>query len=155
MWKLLNRANYRWTEEKLKLSNRSMKRVSRLKIILFILPSNKPFLNFILFQTLLFCFQENLWITWSTKKVNLQNFMPIFSVILWFYDLACYSQTSLNPLSDNPTKWSNTLKVCLTILWGWCLRVRVAFVLFFLVIMKFRKLKSLYRENKRFDLHKT
>ena len=40
----------------------------------------------------------------------------------------------LNPLSANPTKWSNTLKtirpllrrivwVCLTILWGWLLKV--------------------------------
>ena len=43
----------------------------------------------------------------------------------------------LNPLSADPTKWSNTLKqfvdksrlivwVCLTILWGWRLRVKTA-----------------------------
>ena len=43
---------------------------------------------------------------------------------------------SLNPLSANPTKWSNTLKefvrkswriiwVCLTILWGWRLKGKV------------------------------
>ena len=41
---------------------------------------------------------------------------------------------TLNPLSANPTKWSNILKkfvgktqqivwVCLTISWGWCLKV--------------------------------
>ena len=33
----------------------------------------------------------------------------------------------VNPLSANPTKWSNTPKqftVCLTILWGWRLEVK-------------------------------
>ena len=45
----------------------------------------------------------------------------------------CYLVQSFNPLTGNPTKWSNTLKqfvgnsrqvvwVCLTILWCWCLK---------------------------------
>ena len=48
---------------------------------------------------------------WSSQSINTLPF-PSFS---------------FNPLGTNPTKWSNTLQsiswVCLTILWGWCLRV--------------------------------
>ena len=36
------------------------------------------------------------------------------------FTLPCDSVNS--PLSANPTKWPNTLKVCLTILWDWCLK---------------------------------
>ena len=48
----------------------------------------------------------------------------------------------VNPISTNPTKWSNTLKqfvgccprigsVCLTILQGWCLRDKLEYLITF------------------------
>lgn len=60
------------------------------------------------------------------KKVNLQNYKPLLPVILQIFDLKCHGQTS----------------------------VKVAFVIFGLIFIKFRKLKSLHRENKKLDLHK-
>ena len=58
------------------------------------------------------------------KKVSLQSFKAIFRVVFCIFDLKCYTQTS---------PW---------------------FVMFRLVFMKFRKLKSLHRENKKLDLNK-
>ena len=58
------------------------------------------------------------------KKANEREFQQILGVLSFF-----------NPLNANPTKWSNALKqfvgknqrivrVCLTILWGWHLKVQ-------------------------------
>ena len=63
----------------------------------------------------------------TLKKVGLQNLKVIFLVILRIVDLECHDQTC----------------------------VKVELVVFGLVFMKFRKLRSLYRENKKLDLHKT
>ena len=63
----------------------------------------------------------------TLKKVGLQNLKVIFLVILRIVDLECHGQTC----------------------------VKVELVVFGLVFMKFRKLRSLYRENKKLDLHKT
>ena len=51
----------------------------------------------------------------------------IFPVTLPIFDFQCHRQTS----------------------------IKVALVMFGLVFMKFRKLRSLYRQNKKVDLHKT
>ena len=53
------------------------------------------------------------------KKVSLQIFKPNFPLIVWIFDLEYLDQTS----------------------------VKVEFVMFGLAFMKFRKLKSLQREN--------
>ena len=61
----------------------------------------------------------------------------------------------INPLSTNPTKWSDTLKqfvgccrrivcVCLTILWGWCLKDYYIF-----------KLSKYFKMFKRCMFHQT
>ena len=52
--------------------------------------------------------------------MSLQNFKPLFPVILWIFDLECHSQVSL----------------------------KVTFVEFGLTFMKFRKLKGLHLEPK-------
>ena len=54
------------------------------------------------------------------------NFKAIFPVILRFFDLECHGQSSL----------------------------KAALVIFGVVLKKFRKLKSVHRENKRLDVHK-
>ena len=54
------------------------------------------------------------------------NFKAIFPVILWIFDLECHGQTSL----------------------------KAALVMFGVVLKKFRKLKSVHRENKRLDFHR-
>ena len=59
--------------------------------------------------------------------MKLVNFKPFFSIILRNFDLKCYGQASL----------------------------KIVFVMFGLVFMKFRKLKSFHRENKIIDRHKT
>ena len=61
------------------------------------------------------------------QKISLQNFKPLFPLILWIFDLECHGQTSL----------------------------KVAFVKFAHVFMKFRKLESLHMENKKLHRHKT
>ena len=62
----------------------------------------------------------------TMEKVSLQNLKPTFPVISRIFDFEYHGQTSL--------------KVAL---------------MFGLVFMKFRKLKSLHRENKKLDLYKT
>ena len=61
------------------------------------------------------------------KKISLQNFKPLFPVILPILDLECHGQASL----------------------------KLAFVKFFHVFIKFRKLESLHLENKKINRHKT
>ena len=63
----------------------------------------------------------------TLKKIRLQNLQLIFLVILRILDLECHSQTS----------------------------VKVELVMLALVFMKFRKLRSLFRENQKLDLYKT
>ena len=63
----------------------------------------------------------------TLKKVRFQNLQLTFLVILQIFDLECHHQTS----------------------------VIVELVMFALVFMNFRKLRRLYRENKKLDLHKT
>ena len=65
----------------------------------------------------------------TLKKVRLQNLQLSFIVTLRIFDLECHGQT---------------VKVAL-----------VELVMFDLIFMKFRKLRSLYRENKKLNLHKT
>ena len=60
-------------------------------------------------------------LTHTKAKVSLPNFKPIFPLILWFFDLEYYGQTSF----------------------------KVAFVMFGLFSMKFRKLKSLHWESQK------
>ena len=60
------------------------------------------------------------------QKISLQTFKPLFPLILRISDLECHGQTSL----------------------------KVAFVKFAYVFMKFRKLESLYMEN-TLNRHKT
>ena len=68
---------------------------------------------------------------WSLNK-------RIFKVVLSYIQetRARFNVSLFNPLSANPTKWSNTLKpfvdscrrivwVCLAILWGWCLNSHI------------------------------
>ena len=71
----------------------------------------------------------------SFLQILTQRYKMMFSIITFFpwmtfqnkltgyYDEPSISVKCFNPLSANPTKWSNTLKqfvgrVCLTILWG-------------------------------------
>ena len=61
------------------------------------------------------------------QKLRLQNLKLIFLVTLRSFDLECHSQST----------------------------VKIELVTFVLVSVKFRKLRSLYRENKKLDLHKT
>ena len=61
------------------------------------------------------------------QKISLQNFKPLFPLILRIFDLECHGQTFL----------------------------KVAFVKFALVFMKFRKLESLHMESKKLHRHKT
>ena len=79
--------------------------------------------NLILFQIFLFCLYirkfVNSLLNYS-QKISLQNFKPLFPLILWIFDLECHVQTSL----------------------------KVAFVKFAHIFMKFRKLESLHMEKK-------
>ena len=61
------------------------------------------------------------------QKLRLQNLKLIFLVTLRSFDLECHSQST----------------------------VKIELVTFVLVSVKFRKLRSLYGENKKLDLHKT
>ena len=61
------------------------------------------------------------------QQISLQNFKPLFPLILQILDLECHGETSLI----------------------------VAFVKFAQVFMKFRKLESLCTENKKLHCHKT
>ena len=65
----------------------------------------------------------------TLKKVRLQNLQLNFIVTLRIFDLECHGQTVKVELVD--------------------------LVMFDLIFMKFRKLRSLYRENKKLNLHKT
>ena len=56
-------------------------------------------------------------------KIDLKNFKPLFPVILRIFDLECHGQAPL----------------------------KIAFVKFGDVFMKFRKIKSLHLENKKLD----
>ena len=83
------------------------------------------------------------WVRWNSNwfffyhRFSNQIFFCIFHFVIFVMisiDVSSvYNATktlvSFNPLSANPTKWPNTLKqfvgnvwVCLTILWGWCLK---------------------------------
>ena len=81
------------------------------------------FPNLILFQVFLFCLYSLLN---YPQKISLQNFNPLFPLILQIFDLECHGQTSL----------------------------KVVFVKFSHVFMKFRKLESLHMENKKLHHHK-
>ena len=61
------------------------------------------------------------------QKISLQNFNPLFPLILRIFDLECNGQTSL----------------------------KVAFERFAHVFMKVSKLESLHIENKKLHRHKT
>ena len=63
--------------------------------------------------------------TLIAHKTSLQSFKPIIPVISWIFGLKCHGQTSLE----------------------------VVFFMFGLVFVKFRKLKTLYREHKKLDLY--
>ena len=56
-------------------------------------------------------------------KIDFKNFKPLFPVILRIFDLECHGQAPL----------------------------KIAFVKFGDVFMKFRKIKSLHLENKKLD----
>ena len=87
---------------------------------------NWPFPNLILFK--FFYFSENLeTVCLSTDWISFQNSKSLFPIILWIFDLECHSQVSL----------------------------KIVFVKFDHIFMKFRKLKSLQMENKKLDCHKT
>ena len=91
---------------------------------------NPLFPNLILFQIFLFHVYIRKFVNSLLnypQKLSLQNFKPLFPLILWIFDLECHGQTSL----------------------------KVAFVKFAHVFMKFRKLESLYMENKKLHRHKT
>ena len=60
-------------------------------------------------------------------KINFQNFKPLFPVILRIFDLECHGQTSL----------------------------KIPFLMFGYIFMKFRKLRCFRLENKKLDCHKT
>ena len=90
---------------------------------------NRHFPNLILFQVFLFRLyirkSVNSLLNYS-QKISLQNFNPLFPLILRIFDLECHSQTSL----------------------------KASFVTFAQVFMKFRKLESLHMENKKLHHHK-
>ena len=89
---------------------------------------NGPFPNLILFKFFYFAhILENLSsVCLITHEINFQNFAPLFPVILRIRDLECQGQAPL----------------------------KINFVKFGDVFMKFRKLKSLHLENKKLDRHK-
>ena len=91
---------------------------------------DKPFPNLLFYQILLFRlylrkYINNLVIHF--QKSTFANLQLIFLVMLRIFDLECRFQTS----------------------------VKIELVMFGLVFTKFRKLRSLYRENKKLDFHKT
>ena len=91
---------------------------------------NRLFPNLILFQIFLFRLYIRKFVNSLLnypQKISLQNFKPLFPLILQIFDLECHGQTSL----------------------------KVAFVKFAHVFMKFRKLESLHMENKKLHRHKT
>ena len=91
---------------------------------------NRLFPNLILFQIFLFRLYIRKFVNSLLnypQKISLQNFKPLFPLILQIFDLECHGQTSL----------------------------KVAFVKFAHVFMKFRKLESLHMENKKLHCHKT
>ena len=86
--------------------------------------------NLILFQIFLFRLYIRKFVNSLLnypQKISLQNFKPLFPLILQIFDLECHGQTSL----------------------------KVAFVKFTHVFMKFRKLENLHMENKKLHCHKT
>ena len=88
------------------------------------------FPNLILFQFFLFRLYIRKFVNSFfnyPQKISLQNFKSLFPLILRFFDLECHDQTSL----------------------------KVAFVKFAKVFMKFRKLESLHMKNKKLHRHKT
>ena len=90
---------------------------------------NRLFPNLILFQIFLFRLYirkfVNSLLNYS-QKISLQNLNPLFPLTLRIFELECHGQTS----------------------------VKAAFVTFAHVFMKFRKLESLYMENKKLHRHK-
>ena len=92
---------------------------------------NLLFPNLMLFQILLFRLYfgkfVNSLLNYPQKEKSLQNFKPLFPVILRIFDHECHGETSL----------------------------KVASVKFVHVFMKFRKLESLHQENIKLDRHKT
>ena len=90
---------------------------------------NRLFPYLILFQIFLFRLNIKKFVNSLlnyAQKLSLQNFKPLFPLILRISDLECHGQTSL----------------------------KVAFVKFAYVFMKFRKLESLHMENKKLHHHK-
>ena len=90
---------------------------------------NRLFPNLILFQIFLFRLYIRKFVNSLLnypQKISLQNFKPLFPLILQIFDFECHGQTSL----------------------------KVAFVKFAHVFMKFRKLESLHMENKKLHHHK-
>ena len=88
--------------------------------------ANRPFPSLLFHQILLFLLDLRIWL-FVLKKVSLQNLKLIVLGIFGIFDLECHGQPS----------------------------VKVELIMFGLVFTKFRKLRSLYRENKNLDLHKT
>ena len=88
---------------------------------------NRYFPNLIPTETLVLCLYlskfENSFVP-TPKKVSLQHLKLIFPVILWIFNLKWHDQASLN----------------------------VPFVRFCLFFIKFKKLKTLYWENKNLHL---
>ena len=85
--------------------------------------------NLVPFKIFLFCLYIRKFVNSLLnypQKISLQNFKPLFPLILRIFDLECHGQTSL----------------------------KVAFVKFAHVFMKFRKLESLHMENKKLHHHK-
>ena len=81
----------------------------------------------ILFQIFLFHLYIRKLVNNYPQKLSLQNFKPLFPLILRFFYVECHGQTSL----------------------------KVDFVKFAHIFMKFRKLESLHMENKQLHHHKT
>ena len=91
---------------------------------------NRLFPNLILFQIFLFRLYIRKFVNSLLnypQKISLQNFKPLFPLILQIFDLECHGQTSL----------------------------KAAFVKFAHVFMKFRKLESFHMENEILHRHKT
>ena len=92
--------------------------------------ANRLFPNLILFQIFLFHLYIRKFVNSLLnypQKISLQNFKPLFPLVLRIFDLECHGQTSLE----------------------------VVFVKFAHVFMKFRKRESLHMENKKLHRHKT
>ena len=77
----------------------------------------------------------NLWSFYLTIHLTGKGSAIILKPLLPKENLRIWTWHNLDPLSTNPTKWSNKLKqfvgcsqqivwICLTILWGWHLRVK-------------------------------